>query len=238
MSSGSIRNVRRLSRFLVAGLTLVLMTGAGCSTVRITDPSRTATEQFLLSGAAAEAVNRLNFDTLRGRTVYVEDGYFGASEKEFVIGLMRARMLLQGVRIAEVRENAEVVLEVRSGGVGIDRYGFLIGLPASVIPASVWTGNEDGSSYPVATPELSLLKNVDQRALAGVAYVAYWRDTGEVVATSGPYVGRAFRDDWWYFGVGPNSNGDIPPVRRTEGLASPGTSQPTEQAPPPDEGGS
>ena len=212
---------------------LLACAGSGCSTVRITDPSRTATEQFLLSGAAAEAVNRLSFQTLRGRSVYVDDRYFGASEKEFVVGLMRARMLVDGVRIAELRENAEVVLEVRSGGVGIDRYGFLIGLPASVIPASVWTGNDDSSSYPVATPELSLLKNVDQRALAGVAYVAYWRDSGEVVAASGPYVGRAFRDDWWYFGVGPNSNGDIPPVRRTEEIVGPEPDAESPAAPPP-----
>lgn len=214
--------------------------GSGCSTVRITDPSRTATEQFLLSGAAAEAVNQLSFETLRGRSVFVDDRYFGASEKEFVVGLMRARMLVHGVRVAEVRETADVVLEVRSGGVGIDRYGFLVGLPASVMPASLWTGNEDGDSYPIATPELSFLKNVDQRALAGVAYVAYWRESGEVVASSGPFIGRSFRDDWWYFGVGPNSSGDIPPVRRTEDVLIPDepTEAPDEPAQPtPDAGG-
>lgn len=195
--------------------------GSGCSTVRITDPQRTATEQFLLSNAAAEAVDRLSFETLRGRTVYVDDSYFGASEREFVIGQMRAKMLLQGVRVADLREASDIVVEVRSGGVGIDRYGFLIGLSASVLPASSVTGNEDGGAYPIATPELSLLKNVDQRALAGVAYVAYWRETGEVVASSGPHIGRAFRDDWWYFGVGPNSNGDIAPARRSEDVAIP-----------------
>lgn len=188
----------------------------GCSTVRITDPPRTATEQFLLSEAAAEAVDRLNFSTLRGRSVWVEDAYFAASEAEFVLGQMRAKMLMEGIRLVPEREDSEVVVEVRSGGVGIDRYGFLIGAAASILPSSILTGGtDDGYSVPIATPELSLLKNVDQRAVAGVSYVAYWRDTGEIVAASGPYVGRTFRDDWWYFGVGPKSRGDIPPVEES-----------------------
>ena len=214
------------SRACAACASTLVLFFAGCSTVRITDPERTATEQFLLSSAAAQAVNQLNFETLRGRTVFVDDSYFGASESEFVIGLMRTRMLMQGVRVGPLREDADVVVEVRSGGVGIDRYGSLWGIPASVLPASSITGNEDAGAFPIATPELSLLKNVDQRALAEVAYVAYWRESGEVVAFSGPYIGRAFRDDWWYFGVGPNSNGDIPPVRRYEDISIPDRSPP------------
>ncbi|HZW08461.1 MAG TPA: DUF6655 family protein [Phycisphaerales bacterium] len=201
---------RNTASWIFCGLTALI---SGCSTVRITDPPRTATEQFLLSEAASEAVDGLNFSTLRGRAVWVEDSYFAASEAEFVLGQMRAKMLMEGVRLAPTREECEVVVEVRSGGVGIDRYGFLLGAAASILPSSVLTSDsDDGYSVPIATPELSVLKNVDQRAVAGVSYVAYWRDTGEIVAASGPYVGRAFRDDWWYFGIGPKSRGDIPPV--------------------------
>jgi hypothetical protein len=191
----------------------------GCSTVRITDPPRTATEQFLLSEAAAEAVDGLNFSTLRGRAVWVEDAYFAASEAQFVLGQMRAKMLMEGIRLVPERELADVVVEVRSGGVGIDRYGFLLGAAASILPSSVVTGDSDDASLPIATPELSILKNMDQRAIAGVSYVAYWRDTGEIVAASGPYIGRAFRDDWWYFGLGPKSRGDIPPVQESRDAA-------------------
>jgi hypothetical protein len=191
---------------------LLALTSAACSTVRITDPPRTATEQFLLSDAAAEAVDGLDFTTLRGRAVWVEDAYFAASESEFVLGQMRAKMLMEGVRLVPTREESEVVVEVRSGGVGVDRYGFLLGAPASFLPSNFFTGDGDDPSIPVVTPELSILKNIDQRAVAGVSFVAYWTDTGEIVAASGPYIGRAFRDDWWYFGAGPKSRGDIPPV--------------------------
>lgn len=215
-----------MGRAAAAGLAALAV--AGCSTVRLTDPPRTATEQFLLSQAAVEAVDRLNFETLRGRAAWIEEKYFAASEVQFVLGQMRAKMLLQGVRLVPERNEAEVVVEVRSGGVGIDRYGFLLGAPASLYPASTLTGAGGDAAVPIVLPELSLLKNVDQRSVADVAYVAYWRETGEVVAASGPYTGRAFRDDWWYFGVGPFSRGDIAPVRReveTEG-GSPGAARP------------
>ena len=182
---------------------------AGCAASRVTDPARTATEQFLLSTAAAEAVGQLSFETLRGRSVFVETQYFAASEQAFVLGELRARLLLGGVQIEPVRENAQIILEVRSGGVGIDRNDYLLGIPSFVLPATTETS---GGTAPIITPELAALKRVEQTGVASVAFVAYWADTGEVVASSGPFIGRSVRDDFWFFGVGPRSVGDIPPI--------------------------
>ena len=183
-----------------------------CASSRVTDPSRTATEQFLLSSAAGEAVGQLSFDTLRGRKVFVDSQYFAASEQQFVLGELRAKMLLSGVQLVPARDAANVIVEVRSGGVGIDRSDFLLGLPA------LQTGSTDraSTSVPFLTPELALLKNRYQEGIASVSYVAYWAETGEVVASSGPFIGRSLRDDWWYFGAGPRSNGDIAPVRSSK----------------------
>jgi hypothetical protein len=176
----------------------------GCTAARVTDPERTATEQFLLSQAAVEAVARLSFDPLRGRRVWVDDRYFAAADAPFVLGQVRAKMLIDGLRLVENREEAQVVLEVRSGGVGIDRGGFLLGIP------------------PIVGYELSVLRNLEQHGVAEVAYVAYWRESGEMVAASGPFMGRSMRDDWWYLGLGPWSRGDIPPVQEEEASAEPG----------------
>jgi hypothetical protein len=43
-----------------------------------------------------------------------------------------------------------------------------------------------------------------------VAFVAYRADTGEYVTSSGPYIGRTIRDDFWLFGLGPRTVGNIP----------------------------
>ena len=112
-----------------AGLCLGIAAVAGCASTRVTDPPRTATEQFLLSKAAAEAVEQLSFEVLRGRRVFVDTQYFAASEQAFVIGEFRAKLMQSGVQVARSIDDAQIVLEVRSSGVGIDRDDYLLGLP-------------------------------------------------------------------------------------------------------------
>lgn len=200
-------------RFLI--LLIAAATLGGCASTRVTDPARTATEQFLLSKAAAEAVNQLSFEALQGRRVYVDTKYFAAAEQAFVLGELRARLLLSGVQLMPEPQLAQVILEVRSGGVGIDRNDFLLGLPSLVLSRDASVANAD---IPLSTPELAAVKNLEQRGVASVAYVAYWAETGEIVASSGPYVGRTLRDDWWFFGVGPRTVGDIPTAERGDPL--------------------
>lgn len=201
---------RLLAGISAVGLLVALL--AGCSSVRTTNPPRTATEQFLLSGAAATAVRQLTTEALRDRKVFVDDAYYAAESEGFVIAELRAHLLINGVRLVPVRDNAELVLEVRSGGVGIDRYDFLLGL----VSIPITTGEADGAGGPFGgsfvLPELPIYKTIRQRGFASIAYVAYWEDTGEVFAASGPYVGQTFRNDLWILGFGPQTAGDIPPA--------------------------
>lgn len=203
----------RVCLSILAALVAVLALVAGCSHVRVTDPARTATEQFLLSQAAIDAVKPLAFDALHGRRVFVDDAYFAGAEREFVLGELRAKLLLSGVQVSPEREDAEIVLEVRSGGVGIDRYESLLGLPS--VGAAATTGASAATGVPVpsiVTPEVALTKEIKQVGFASVAYVAFWADTGEVVASGGPSIGKSYRDDWWLLGFGPRTSGTIPPV--------------------------
>jgi hypothetical protein len=195
-------------------LMLLSISGPGCASSRVTDPPRTATEQFLLSKAASEAVAKLSFDVLRGRRVWLDTQYFAASEQAFVLGELRARMLLSGVQIVRTYDDAQVVMEVRSSGAGIDRNDFLLGLPSLQLSSGTGSNSSNVNNVPLVTPELAAAKNREQIGIAGVAYVAYWRESGEVVASSGPFVGKSLRDDWWFFGVGPRSVGNISPIEK------------------------
>ncbi len=190
---------------------LTLIALCGCATQRVTNPERTATEQFLLSQAVVEAVSPLSFEVLHGRRVYIDDRFLGVSEKEFVVGEVRARLLLAGVQVSPNELMAEITLEVRSEGVGVDRYDSLVGIPAFGLP-SLAGAAADVSGASIITPEIAIVKEIKQVSFASVAYVAYWTNTGEVVASSGPSLGRAYRDDWWLFGFGPRTIGSVPPV--------------------------
>jgi hypothetical protein len=212
-----------LALFLFCSLT-------GCATIRVTDPYRTATEQFLMSQAVSQALQQLNVDALRDRRVWIETGYFTGAEKvnvngeerqrlfttpeqAFATGELRERLLLAGARIVDLRKEADVVLEVRSGGIGVDRLDNLIGVPAVTVSNSL--GGTAGNSIPISTPEIALYKNTRQRGFASISFVAYRADTGEYLTSSGPYIGRTIRDDFWLFGAGPRTVGNIPPTEST-----------------------
>jgi hypothetical protein len=195
----------------------LLLVGQGCATIRVTDPPRSATELFLLSGAASEAISQLSADALRDRLVWMETEYLSdaretSTELSFLVGEMRAKLLQSGVRLVDKRDQAEIVLEVRSGGVGVDRLEFLLGVPAAYFPGFSLTTGPGG--VPITTPELAIVKTTRQNGFASVAYVAYVAKTGELIASSGPFIGRTKREDFWFFGTGPRTVGDIPPVER------------------------
>jgi hypothetical protein len=196
----------------------------GCATIRVTNPPRTADEEYLITQAAQKSVGQLSLDALRDRSVWVESSYafsttqpfeqsfFKAEvrqptfEEAFVIAEIRAKLLKAGVRLAQERDAAQVILEVRIGGLSINREEFLLGIPATVVPGAA-------GAVTLATPELAILKRTTQQGYASIAYVAYWADTGELLTLSGPYVGHTFRRDIWIFGTGPNTSGDIPPAQ-------------------------
>jgi hypothetical protein len=189
----------------------------GCANIRVTNPPRTATEQFLLSHAATQAIDKFSFEALFGRKVYVDSTHFAPSEKEFVLGEFRSALFEGGVQVLEESEKAEIIVEVRSGGIGIDRYENLVGIPALAAPAGAGAaggGPEGAALSTLITPEVAITKNIRQLAFANVSYVAYWKETGEIVARAGPEEGRAFREDWWLLGMGPKTVGDIMPARR------------------------
>jgi hypothetical protein len=202
------------SRSLVGGLIFVLLCSS-CATIRVTDPPRTATEQYLISVAATRAVDQLSVAALRDRRVFVDSTYLYAGvpspDQTFLLGEIRSRLLNGGVRLAKDRSQAEIILEVRSGALGIDRTEYLLGIPSIYLSG---TGSSVAGDVPLSTPELAIVKNTKQQGFAGVALTAYWSDSGELVASSGPFVGRTIREDFWFFGIGPRTVGNIPPAEK------------------------
>lgn len=206
----------RHNRYLLVLLLAVFgLSGGGCATIRVTDPERSATEQFLLTGAASAAVAQLSMDGIRDQVAYINTEFLTATtqplyEHSFLIGELRARLLKEGVRLAAKRESASVILEVRSGGVGIDRLEFLLGIPSALGTSLAGTS----TAAPIAAPELAIVKSTKQRGFASVAIVAYRAGDGSLIAQSGPFTGRTARDDYWIFGTGPRTVGNIPPAEK------------------------
>ena len=223
---------RAAGLLLLATLAVCSSTAGGCATVRVTEPARTATEQFLLSGSIQDAVAELSMDGLRDQLVFVETTYLTGDpppsggqgqiidrtrptqDFSFLLGELRSRMLREGIRLTGKREDATVIVEVRTGGVGIDRYEFLLGVPAVSATTAAGGSSAAVGGVPVIIPELAILKSTRQLAFSSVAIVAYRNKGGELVSQSGPFVGRRLRADYWILGTGPNTVGDIPPAEK------------------------
>src|SRR5829696_6485516 len=120
---------------LFLSLLLILPSVVGCATIRTTDPTRTATEQFLMSEATRKAVDQLSAEALRDRKLFIDTSYlisaaYPTPENLFLVAELRNKLLLGGVRLVPRREDSQIVLEVRSGGIGIDRLEYLLGIPS------------------------------------------------------------------------------------------------------------
>jgi len=194
---------------------------SGCSTIRTTDSPRTSSEQYLLNQSTARAVEQLTAEPLRDRAVFVDWQYMTgrtlSDEQSYLVADIRAKLLMSGVRLVHKRDEAEIVLEVRAQAIGTERQDNLIGIPSVYVPTF--------AAQNLATPEIALYKRTKQEGYSSVAFVAYWADTGEVVAFSGPFTGHMYRDDSWVLGYGPQTQGNIPPALRSQAAGA--ATQPT-----------
>lgn len=218
------------ARLLCTAILLVMgYCAGGCATIRVTDPPQTADEQFLLTQAADKAISQLSLDALRGRGVWVVSEYAFSTtrpyessfltdevrvpqfENAYAIAAIRARLLQIGARLPPARDQSDVVLEVRTGALSINRIDFLLGLSAFAIP-STGGSNSNALSF-VSSQNLALFQNIKQQGYASIAVVAYWRNTGELLALSGPFIGRTFRYDYFILGYALPPVGNIPPTQ-------------------------
>jgi len=166
---------------LASALPLLLL--CGCYTAKMSEPPRTALEQLVLSKSSDLAMDGVDLSWVRGKKIYVEDKYFDSYDKLYAIGLIRQHLNEAGGMLMKTDDKADLIVEIRSGGLGMDTSETLFGLAALTIPVPL--------SGSLQTPELALYKNTKANGIAKFALFAYARDTGEFVHSVGPVSGYA-----------------------------------------------
>ena len=179
-------------------LTTLIAFGSGCATSHKTNTARTASEQILISSAVDRAVNEVQFGDLENRSVYLDGQYMDAVDKGYVISALRHRVLQNGGVLAAQPDEADVVLEVRSGGVGTDSQETFFGVPAIAAPG-----------MPLAIPELKIVTRSTQFGTAKIGLVAYDPRTGRAVGEGGETLARTDDDNWYVLGIGPFRRGAL-----------------------------
>lgn len=160
---------------------------AGCTTVRESNPARTATEQLLISTAAERAARQLEFGVPPATRVYVDAANFDGTDAKYAVAAIREEVLREGLHLTNDRSSAEAVIEIRAGVLSIDQREFLVGIPEFDVPVPL-TGD-------LGIPELALYKNDLRQGVAKFSSAAYETGNGRLIAVSAPPAQSAFEEE-------------------------------------------
>lgn len=169
----------------------------GCTSTNSSNTARTATEQMLISNAVDQSLSKVDFQAFGGQKVFVEEKYLDCADKNYVASSVRHRVLMQGGQIAAKPEEADVIVEVRSGAVGTNSSNSFLGIPQIQIPGMF------------ATPEIKLINRVNQTGMAKIGLVAYDAKSHQVLGDGGMSLAKSADNNWYVFGIGPWQNGSV-----------------------------
>jgi len=178
-----------------AGLLLLFLLLPGCTTARQSNTARTAREQLLISNAVDQALSKVDFASFQGQRVLVEEKYLDCTDKGYVIGSIRHRLMLNGASIAAKPEEADVVMELRSGAVGTDDADSYLGIPQIVLPGML------------TLPEVKLVTRTRQSALAKIGLVAYDAKSHQLLGAGGVSSSQSDDNNLFVLGIGPFQSG-------------------------------
>lgn len=187
-----------MSHWLRAALASCLgLACVGCSTVKQTNTARTAREQLLISNAVDQSFSKVDFSAFRGQTVFVDEKYIDSVDKAYIIGSLRHHLMYNGALIAGKPEEADSIVEVRSGGVGTDNADAFIGTPEIVLPGML------------TLPEVRFASRTRQSAVAKIGIVAYDAKTHELLGAGGVTSAQSSDNNTFVLGIGPFQNGTV-----------------------------
>jgi hypothetical protein len=193
-------------RAMLLAMIVFAVVASGCGTTRWTNSPRTGTELLLISDAIDRSVDRMDFQTLRGQSVFLDTQYLkGTLDEGYIVSSIRQKLLASGCSLTENRNEAKFIVEARSGGVGTDQTDLTFGIPSVNIPPVL--GSVGG--VPPSIPEVPLIKKTAQKGVVKLAVFAYERETGRAVWQSGATPVDSTAKATYVFGAGPFQQGTI-----------------------------
>ncbi len=184
----------RFHLFMCGFITFGLL---GCAQTKTSNTARTATEQLLISNAVDQALDKIDFRAFAGHTVFLDDKYVDCTDKQYVISSVRHRILHQGAILVAKPEEAEVLVEMRTGVVGTDIADSFLGIPEVTLPGML------------TLPEVRVLTRQVQTGTAKLGIVAVDAKTKQVLGEGGMTLAQSDNNNWFVAGMGPFKTGSI-----------------------------
>jgi hypothetical protein len=151
---------------------------SGCTSMRESQPQRTAREQLLISA------ERLNLKIPAGTKLFVDAQYVEGTDSKYAVAAVRDRLLRNGAYLVEKREQAAAVVEVRAGALSMDEQKMLVGIPSWDVPVPL-----AGGAF--KSPEVALYSEKERLGVAKLAATSYAVADGKLIDSTGPQFGYA-----------------------------------------------
>lgn len=173
----------KLSASALVLVLLVTLALPGCKSPLVTKPKRSAIEQLLLSTAVDNALDDVDIPEVAGKRVYISEDYLDSYDSLYVMGSIRAVMSENDALLVNSEDEADIIVEARSGALGIDSSTSLVGLPSIpiVIPGA--------GSLELPTVALYQAKRAD--SVTKLSFLAYEADTGTRVHSGDAMTGKS-----------------------------------------------
>lgn len=166
--------------FLISAVFLL----GGCASMKQTSPSRSATEQLLLSTSTDRALQYARLADFAHQKVFLDTTYFDSYDSKYAVGEIRDALSRAGALLVDNVTNSDITIEARSGALSIDGAETLIGVPTMGVPVPL--------AGALQIPELALYKAQKQYSTAKIALLAYATHSREHVYSSGSLVGKSY----------------------------------------------
>ena len=198
------------------GLSLLLFFTTGCvNKLRMTEPARSLGEQLLLSTSIDRSLSELDTEAigrLKGFKVFISSEYLKTLDQEYLLGSLRDLFLSNGVLVVDKAEEAQMIVEVRSGANSLDSSTATLGIAEDQALPNPVTG------APLALPEISFFKRENNFAVSKVALVAYQAKSREHIFSSGTLLGGAYDRHFQFLGMIRLRFTDVPELRALKQL--------------------
>ena len=193
----SIKGMMMKRNFCTAIMWCLALSLCGCASTATSNTARTAKEQMLLSNAVDQSLDKVDFTPLYRQKVLVEEKYLDCVDKPYVVGSVRHRVMRAGGILVADAKDAEIVMELRSGGVGTDTSQSFVGIPEIALPGLL------------TIPEIRLAERKTQFGFSKIGMVIFDKASGKVLGDGGLSMAQADDNNWYVFGVGPFQNGSL-----------------------------
>ena len=176
---------------------LMVMASCGCTSMKTTNTARSSTEQMLVSNAVDQSLDKVDFRPFEGHSVFLDEKYIDCVDKAYVVGSIRHRLLRVGCKLVDKVEDAQIVMEPRSGSVGTTNSETYLGIPEITLPGML------------TLPEVRLATRSQQVGVAKIGIAAYDAKTRTTLGDGGTSLAKSDDTNVSVFGIGPFQSGTI-----------------------------